>query len=265
MGLALYVSSFGLERLAPSWARGLRLSGLAVALFAPNIGYGLLAFRASEAADIGQTFVISEPSLYLWSMGAVAVFGLLLAAEAWRTRAMAVGYAGSVVLLTALLLGIGHFRPENPQAYIVPIGLYLLGTAQFLSPRRASLPEDFRFLPSLAEIAAAGVLLGTTFLQTFNDGTTYRFILLGETLVYLLAGLLLRRRLVVAPALAFATIAAALFALEGEGEGGLPPWAILAIVGIFLIAVGFLFLVRRDLWERAQRAALGWWQAWGMR
>lgn len=262
MALVLYVSGFSLERPVPSWARALRLSGLAVVLFAPNIGYGLLAFRASEAADIGQTFVISEPPLYLWSMGAVAVFGLLLAAEAWRTRAIAVGYAGSVTLLTALLLGIGHFQPENPQAYIVPIGLYLLGTAKFLSPHRASLPEDFRFLPSLAEIAAAGVLLGTTFLQTFNDGTTYRFILLGETIAYLTIGLLLRRRLMVVPALAFAAIAGALFAFELEAEGGVPPWAILAIVGVSLIGVGFLFLVRRDFWERAQRAVLGWWQAW---
>jgi hypothetical protein len=263
MALVLYVSGFGLEQLASSWARSLRLSSLAIALFAPNIGYGLLAFRASEAADIGQTFVVSGSPLYLWSMGAVAVFGLLLAVEAWRTRAMAVGYAASVALLTALLLGIGHFRPENPQAYIVPIGLYLLGTARFLSPRRASLPEDFRSLPSLAEIAAAGILLGTTFLQTFDDGTTYRFVLLGETIAYLLAGLLLRRRLMVVPALAFAAIAGALFAFDGEGERGVPPWAILALVGVFLIGVGFLFLVRRDLWERAQRVVLGWWQEWG--
>lgn len=262
MALVLYVSGVGLERPAPAWARALRLSGLAVALFTPNIGFGLLAFRASEAADIGQTFLISEPPLYLWSMGAVAVFGLLLAAEAWRARAMAVGYAASVTLLTALLLGIGHFRPENPQAYIVPIGLYLLGTARFLSPHRASLPEDLRFLPSLTEIAAAGVLLGTTFLQTFNDGTTYRFVLLGETIAYLAAGLLLRRRLMVVPALAFAAIAGALFAFELEAEGGVPPWAILAIVGVFLIGAGFLFLVRRDFWERAQRAVLGWWQTW---
>ncbi|MCJ7510642.1 MAG: zinc ribbon domain-containing protein [Dehalococcoidia bacterium] len=262
MAVVLYASSFSLEQLASSWARALRLSGLAVALFAPNIGYGLLAFRASEAADIGRTFVISEPPLYLWSMGAVAVFGLLLAAEAWRTRAMAVGYASSVTLLTALLLGIGHFRPENPQAYTVPIGLYLLGTARFLSPHRESLPEDLAFLPNMAEIAAAGVLLGTTFLQAFNDDTTYRFILLGESIVYLLAGLLLRRRLMVVPALAFAAIAAALFAFERQAEGGVPPWAILAIVGVSLIGVGFLFLVRRDLWERAQRAVFGWWQAW---
>jgi hypothetical protein len=262
MALLLYFSGFDLQQLAPSWARALWSSGLAVALFAPNIGYGLLAFRASEAADIGQTFVISESPLYLWSMGAVAVFGLLLAVEAWRTRAVAVGYAASVALLTALLLGISHFRPENPQAYIVPIGLYLLGAARFLSPHRASLPEDFRFLPGLAEIAAAGVLLGTTFLQTFDGGTTYRFILLGETIAYLAVGLLLRRRLMVVPALAFAAIAGALFAFELEAEGGVPPWAILAIVGVFLIGVGFLFLVRRDFWERAQRVVLGWWQEW---
>jgi drug/metabolite transporter (DMT)-like permease len=77
-----------------------------------------------------------------------------------------------------------------------------------------------------------------------------------------MAGLLLRRRLMVVPALAFAAIAAALFAFEREAEGGVPPWAILAIVGVFLIGVGFLFLVRRDFWERAQRAVLGWGQAW---
>ena len=262
MALVLYVVAFLLERPAPAWAQTLRSSGLAVALSAPNIGYGLLAFRGSETADIGRTYVISEPPLYLWSMGAVAIFGLLLAVEAWRRRSMGAGYASSVVLLTALLLGIGHFRPENPQAYVVPIGLHLLGTAWLLGPRRTSVPEEWRNLIDVAEMAAAGLLLGTTFIQTFDDGTTCRFVLLGEAIAYLAAGLLLRRRLMVVPGLAFAAIAGALFAFERQAGGGLPPWAILALVGGFLIGAGFLFLVRRDFWERTQRTVLGWWQAW---
>ena len=79
---------------------------------------------------------------------------------------------------------------------------------------------------------------------------------------HLAVGLLLRRRLMVVPGLAFGAIAGALFAFERQAGGGLPPWAILALVGVFLIGAGFLFLIRRDYWERAQRAALGWWQAW---
>jgi len=262
MALVLYGAAFLLERPAPAWAQVLRSSGLAVALFAPNIGYGLLAFRASEAADIGQTYVISEPPLYLWSMGAVAVFGLLVAVEAWRRRSMAIAYASSVVLLTALLLGIGHFRFENPQPYVVPIGLHLLATAWVFSPRRIRVPEDFRELVKVAEVLAAVLLLGTTFIQTFDDGTTYRFVLLGETVTYLAVGLLLRRRLMVIPGLAFGAISGALFAFERQAGGGLPPWAILGLVGGLLIGAGFLFLMRRDFWERAQRTALGWWQAW---
>jgi len=195
-------------------------------------------------------------------MGAVAVLGLLVAVEAWRRRSMEAGYASSVVLLVALLLGIGHFRPENPQPYVVPIGLHLLLTSWIFSPRRVRVPEEFRELVKVAEVAAAGLLLGTTFIQTFDDGTTYRFVLLGETITYLAVGLLLRRRLMVVPGLAFGAISGALFAFERQADGGLPPWAILALVGVFLIGAGFVFLVRRDYWERAQRAALGWWQAW---
>ena len=262
MALALYAAAFLLERPAAAWAQTLRSSGLAIALFAPSIGYGLLAFRASEAADIGGTYLISEPPLYLWSMGAVAIFGLLLAVEAWRRRSMAAGYASSVILLVALLLGIGHFRPENPQAYVVPIGLQLLGTALLFDPRRVRVPEELRELVGVAEVAAAALLMGTTFIQTFDDGTTYRFVLLGESIAYLAAGLLLRRRLMVVPGLASAVVAGALFAFERQTGGGLPPWAILALVGGFLIGVGFLFLMRRDLWERAQRSVLGWWTAW---
>ena len=263
LGALLYGGGLLLLLAAPRWVQPLRLSGLAIALFAPIIGFGLLSFRINEAMDVGETILIVEPPLYLWSMGAVAFFGLLLAAEAGRIRSLLLGYASSVVLFTALLLGISYFQPENPQAYVVPAGLYLLGTARFLSAHRESLPEDLRFAPDLTEIAAAAVLLGTTLVQTFGeDGTIYRFVLLGETTTYLLVGLLLRRRLMVLPALAFAALSGTLFAFEIEAEDAPPAWAILATVGVVLLGLGFLFLMRRDIWRRAQEIAIGWWRAW---
>jgi hypothetical protein len=66
----------------------------------------------------------------------------------------------------------------------------------------------------------------------------------------------------VVPGLAFAVVAEALFAFEREAGGGLPPSAILALVGGFLLGVGFLFLMRRDPWERAQQTVLGWRTVW---
>jgi hypothetical protein len=263
LGVLLYGSGLFLLRAAPRWGQPLRLSGLAIALFAPNVGFGLLSFRISEATDIGETLPVAEPPLYLWSTGAVAFFGLLLAAEAGRIRSLLLGYASSVVLLTALLLGIGHFQLENPQPYVVPIALFMLATARLLSDRRKFLPEDVALAPDLTEVTAGVVLLGTTLVQTFGEhGTIYRFVLLGETIAYLLVGLLLRRRLMVVPALAFAALSGALFAFEIQAEGAPPPWAILAIVGVALLGLGFLFLVRRDFWQRAQEMAVNWWQSW---
>jgi hypothetical protein len=263
LGALLYVIGLLLRRTAPGWGQPLRLSGLAVALFAPNVGFGLLSFRISEATDIGKTLPVAEPPVYLWSTGAVAFFGLLLTTEASRLRSLLLGYAGGVVLLTALLLGIGYLRLENPQPYVVPIGLFLLATARLLSSRRSLLSEDVRIAPEITEITAAIVLLGTTLIQTFGEhGTTYRFVLLGETIAYLLVGLLLRRRFMVVPALACAILSGALFAFEMRAEGAPPPWAILAIVGVALLGLGFLFLVRRDFWQRAQETAVNWWRTW---
>jgi len=263
LGVLLYGVGLLLLRATPRWGQPLRLSGLAIALFAPNVGFGLLSFRISEAMDIGETLPVAEPPLYLWSTGAVAFFGLLLATEAGRLRSLLLGYASSVVLLTALLLAIGHFQLENPQPYVVPIGLFLLATSRLLSARRKLLPADVILAPEFTEIAAAIVLLGTTLVQTFGEhGTTYRFVLLGETIAYLLVGLLLRRRLMVVPALAFAVLSGALFAFEIQAEGAPPPWAILAIVGVALLGLGFLFLVRRDFWQRAQEMAVNWWRTW---
>ena len=263
LGVVLYAAGLLLLRAAPRWGDPLRLSGLAVALFAPNVGFGLLSFRVSEAVDVGKALPELEPPLYLWSMGAVAFFGLLLTTEAGRIRSLLLGYASSVVLLTALLLGIGYFHSDNPQAYVVPIGLFLLATARLLSARRELLRADVVLAPDFTEISAAIVLLGTTLVQTFGDhGTIYRFVLLGETITYLLVGLLLRRRLMVVPALAFAALSGALFAFEIQAEGAPPPWAILAIVGVALLGLGFLFLIRRDFWQRAQEMAVNWWRTW---
>jgi hypothetical protein len=66
----------------------------------------------------------------------------------------------------------------------------------------------------------------------------------------------------VVPALAFAVLSGALFAFEIQAEGAPPPWAILAIVGVALLGLGFLFLVRRDFWQRAQEMAVNWWRTW---
>jgi hypothetical protein len=232
----------------------------AVALVAPAVGLGLLQYRVSDAAgEIG----FSDPPLYLWSTGAVAILGVLTAIEAVRSGELARVYGSSLVFLVTLLLVIGYFTPENPQAYTVPIGIYLLGLVWSAGQRRAVLSSDARTLLSFGELLAGGVLLGTTLLQAIDEeGLTYHFVLLTESIGYLLFGLMLRRKLMVVPGLAFATVAAALFAFEGEGGGTLPPWAILAIVGGALLALGFLFLVRLDFWQRLQQAAVGWWRDW---
>jgi hypothetical protein len=263
-GLGVYGAAWIFQSyLAPPWARHVRITGLALALISTGVGFGLLIFRLDEAADIGRTIPLSEPTLYLWSTAAVAVFGLLTVAEALRTRSLPIGYTASLVLLVALLLAIGRLRPENPQAYVVPIGLYLLGYARFAGGHAKRLPEEMRALVTPAELGAAAVLLGTTLVQALGeDGLTYKFLLLGESIVYVLAGLLLRRRLIVLPGLTSAATSAVLFAFSGEAGGGLPPWAILAIAGAALLALGSVLLGRRDLWERAQRQMKGFWRGW---
>ena len=263
-GISLYGAGLATQRWVPRpWAWHLRMTGLALALMSTGVGFGLLSYRLDKATDLGLTIPVSEPALYLWSTAAVAVLGLVAVAEALRTRSLTIGYAASLVLLVALLLAIGRLRPENPQAYVAPIGIYLLGYARFAGGHAKRLPEEMRTLIAPAELGAAGVLLGTTLIQALGDeGLTYEFVLLAETIVYVLAGLLLRRRLIVLPGLAFAGISGVLFALSGEGGGSLPPWAILAIAGAALLALGSVLLGRRDIWEWAQRQVRGLWRSW---
>jgi hypothetical protein len=264
LSLVLYVIVVAIARRRPDWSRQLVFGSFAVALVAPAVGFGLLAYRIAEAAADRTSIGFADPPLYLWSTATVAILGVLAVVEAVRSRTLVLAYGSSAVFLITLLLVIAHFSPDNPQAYTVPVAVYLLGLVLTSWRRGTPFSEDVRIVLSSAEVLAGVILLGTTLVQSIGEEhLTYHFLLLGESIGYLILGLLLRRRLVAAPGLAFATVAAALLAVEGSGGGGiLPPWAILALAGGALLALGFLFLVRLDIWQRLQRSAIGWWRDW---
>jgi hypothetical protein len=263
LSLLVYSAALIIAPLFAAWSRHLVRGSFVAALVAPAVGFGLLAYRVAEAGVDSAPIEFSDPPLYLWSTGTVAIVGVLAAIEAVRSRTLALAYGSSLGFLATLLLVIGYLSPENPQFYTVPVAIYLLGLVLSAGRPGAHLSEDVRGLLAWTEVLAAGILLGTTLLQAIGEtGLTYHFVLLGESIAYLLLGLVMRRKLMVVPALAFTTVAAALFAFEGKGGGALPPWAILAMAGGALLALGFLFLVRLDLWQRIQRSAAGWWRGW---
>ena len=107
------------------------------------------------------------------------------------------------------------------------------------------------------------MLMGTSLAQTFTEESiNYRFVLLGEAVTYLLVGLLFRRRYMVVSAGSFLVLGGALFGLEAQRDYETPPWAILALVGVALLALGFLFMLRRDWLQDSQKLAVGWWNGW---
>jgi len=252
MALAAWAYGTGfLLRAYRSWREVWRHCGWGLGAGAPTVGLLLLAIQGDP--DPVAT------SLYVTTTAAVGFLGLLLAADAWLYRRLdPTGIGATLAFLLALLMGIGHFRPDNVQAYTVPVALYLLGGTVFLGRARV-LSDELKPLIPWLELTAAGVLLvppASEFLA--SPGLMEVSLLLGEALAVLLLGVGARRRFLVLPGVGFIVVAALRQAFA-TGGGGLPPWAVLAIAGAVVLGVGFSLLLQFDLWLRWHRAMVAWW------
>jgi hypothetical protein len=160
--------------------------------------------------------------------------------------------------MVALLLEVGHLRPDNVQAYTAPLGIYVLGGA-LLASRLRELPQDVRLLIGSLEMAGAALIMGPSFVESFDpDGWAYGLILLGEGLAFLALALVQRRLWLLGTAVTFVVLDG-LHYLFFAGGPPLPNWAILAIAGTGVMAAGVAMLLGRDRWTDWQRKVLAWW------
>jgi len=257
MGSALFVAYAVLRRRNDRWAWVSLALASTYALAAPVAGWVRLYMLAEPSGFVG-TEHFEETLLYQTSAASVLTVALLMVALAWIERRVEVAAGATAVMMVALLLEIGHFKPENVQAYTAPLGVYLLAMTLII-PRVCTLTEDLRELIGPAELLAAILIMAPSLVQSFDeDAWQYGLIMLGEGLASVGLAMLYRRIWLLGAATGFVVLDG-LHYLFFAGGPALPNWAILSIAGTAVMAAGTAILLGRDQWMRWHRTLTAWW------
>ena len=212
----------------------------------PLCGFWFLAGGLGDFLATGDLRGLVLDSAYGPVGLAVSLCGAALAADAVMTLRRPTGYGASAVIMLATLMGLARLDAGNPQAYAIPLGLYLLALATYVAYERDLGP--IRMPAANALLAGATiVILGTTFVQSLAHPWRYIFFGLAEGLILLGMTAFLRRRYGVALSLLFVTLTAlrAVF----DAARALPNWAIIGLLGLALLAVALVILLGRDRFE----------------
>ncbi|MCH7811121.1 MAG: hypothetical protein IH958_00635, partial [Chloroflexi bacterium] len=254
-GLFAFYAAF--RRQMPAWTDVALALAFLFAVVAPLAGWIRLSSLADPQGLVG-SISFEETALYQTSAAAVAIVGLLLLAQAWLVRRIEFAAGASALLMVALLLEIGHFRPENVQAYTAPLGVYLLA-AGILASRVRELPEEIETFIEPLQALGAAVIMGPSLVQSWQPGGwPYALILLGEGLAFLGLALVQRQLWLLGTAMGFVVLEA--FRYLFEGGRALPDWVTLTLAGLVLLAAGTAILLGRDTWLQWQASAQQWWR-----
>ena len=252
------LSRFVPPERAVQWTQVTEVAAFAYAIAAPAAGWVRLAVLADDQGLVG-TERFEETVLYQTAAASVFLLAIMIVAHWWAVRRqLEAAIVASALLMVALLLEIGHFRPENAQAYTAPLGAYLLAGA-FLSLRARDLPADAQALIGPLEALGAALLMGPSFAQSIDEGGwRYGLILLGEGLFGVVLALVQRRLWLLGISVGFVVLDG-LHYLFFAGAPALPNWAILAIAGVLVMAAGTVILLSRERWTEWQQTVRAWW------
>ena len=204
--------------LAWPYAQPLRLAGLSLMLV-PLLGTLTLS---------------SQPAVGALTFG---VAGLTYLAEAGAPAELELVYAGCGALLAVVGWLLLFFHVSNPQAYAIPLGLWLLAAGW--NERRRGQPAGYRWVTLLGLV----ILMGTAFYQSLGN-VVYGVLLLAESLAAVAWGIRTRSRGYVQLG-GLALIANAIAQL-GPGFVDLPRWIQLGTIGTILLGGGLAALLRRE-------------------
>jgi hypothetical protein len=257
IGCALFVCSALLRGKYDAWAKVGLVLALAYATAAPVVGWVRLDSLAQPGGFVGAEH-FEETLLYQTSAASVFLLALPVAALAWLLRRVEIAAGATALMMVALLLEIGHFRPDNVQFYTAPLGAYLLLGA-LLSSRKRGLPDDLRQIIVLVESLGAILIMAPSLEQSFDEGAwAYGVVLLGEGLGLLAVAIMRRRLWLLGSAIGFVVLDG-LHYLFFAGGPALPTWAMLALAGTAVMAAGTAILFGRDQWMHWQQALEDWW------
>ena len=257
VGYGLFAAHEIIRDRERDWALATLGVAFAFAVVAPIAGWVRLGVLADDAGFIG-TESFEETLLYQTAAASVLMLALLLAAQSWLVRRWDAAAGASALIMVALLLEIGHFRPENIQAYTAPLGAYVLAGA-FVLDRVRTLPADLKALLAPVDVLGALLIMGPTLVQSFDDDAWgYGLLLLGEGLAFVGLALVQRRIWLLSTSVSFVVFNGVHYVFLAGGPP-LPNWAILAIAGVAVMAAGTAILFGRERWTEWQRALRIWW------
>ena len=184
-----------------------------------------------------------------------AIAGLTYAADAAARRVLYLAYLAGADFLVVYWALLDHFGVDEPQAYVIPTGLALLGLGW--NERRRGGNLTYR-LPTLLGLV---ILLGSSFVQSLPPGAFVYAAWLGmESLAAIGWGVRTRSRGYVS--LGTLALVANAVAQFGPAFVELPRWIQLGLTGGILLGGGIAFLVRREEFLRTRRALTEEWRRW---
>ena len=220
------------------------------------IGAGSLALLASLQ---NYSFFATKDTLQPLAV-ATAVYGLLLVAYGFDSWKRIPVYAGVALLVSAYMLQILVFDVGQPQAFVLPAGIYLLAIGYF-EWRRGTVR-----VKGLLESSALVLLLGISLLQAVGflgaglPRYTYDTLLFIEALALLGAGVALRwKKTFFASALA---VVADVLILLADPVRAMNTWYLVAVTGLAMIGLVVFAEQRRQqipTWIEEWRRRLETW------
>ena len=242
-------------RARPKWSLTARLSAAAYAIAAPTTGFFVLASQLHHGYVGGTPFY--ETALYEWSTLALALAGVLAAAEAAISPRRWLFVPASATLAVALLLQIGRFNPPNAQAYTLVIGAYLMLLGLLGLWKFRLVPEFAAAAPVVEAIGAAFIIVPSMIQSLDAGGGRYEWIVLAEAATFFTISIVLRRRGILSAAIVAMVLVAGRVLFDAVNA--LPNWVVVMVAGMGLLGIGMGILLGRDRWSRWQESLLSWW------
>jgi hypothetical protein len=184
-----------------------------------------------------------------------AIAGLTYLADGALRRVLWLAYLGIGALVVVVWGVLMALDVQEPQAYVFPVGLTLLGIGWNERRYGRSLPYQGCMVPGMA------VLMGTAFIQSLApDGWPYALLLVAESIAAIAWGVWrhLKRCVQVGGVALLANGVAQL----GPALVELSGWIQIGLTGTILLAVGMLALLKREEILATRQRLTEEWRQW---